>query len=315
MQGGCDAVAQLMDGELLRPEDAFRDWVTADGSSGFAAASGRYHLYVSWACPWAHRAIIVHRLKRLQEVIGMTVVDPLRDRHGWAFRDGDGHSADPVNGFRYLSQAYEATDASYRGRVTVPVLWDKESQRIVNNADDDLMRILTRQFDAFTDSDLDLYPGALRSEIDAINDLVYPAINDGVYRCGFADTQAAYDQRVQRLFAALDSLEERLARQRYLAGHRITEADWRLFVTLIRFDPVYHGHFKCNLRRIVDYPSLHAYMRELYQHPEVADTVRFDHIKRHYYITHDDINPSGIVPAGPLQDLSAPHHREHLGAS
>ncbi len=301
------------EGDFVRADDAFRDGVKADGSTRFPAAAGRYHLYVSWACPRAHRIIIVRRLKGLEDVIGMTVVDPIRDECGWAFRQADGHTADPINGFQYLSEAYTATDAGYRGRVTVPVLWDKVEKCIVSNADDDLMRTLTREFDAFTQSRLDLYPEGLREEIDEVNEVVYPDINDGVYRCGFAGTQAAYDRRVTRLFEALDLLESRLAGRRYLVGEMITEADWRLFVTLIRFDPVYHGHFKCNLRRLIDYPNLAAYLRDLYQQPGIAETVKFDHIKRHYYVTHDDINPTGIVPAGPIQDLLAPHGRDRIG--
>ncbi len=305
-----DAMANRDRGEFVRSEDAFRGWVTADGSSGFPAEAGRYHLYVSWACPWAHRTIIVRRLKGLEDVIGMTAVDPMRDDRGWAFREGDDHGADPVNGFEFLSQAYTATDAGYSGRVTVPVLWDTEHGRIVSNADDDLMRMLTREFDAFTDRELDLYPEELREEIDEVNDLVYADVNDGVYRCGFARSQGAYDRRVRRLFAALDWLDERLAGQRYLVDGRITEADWRLFVTLVRFDAVYHGHFKCNLRRIIDYPHLSGYLRDLYQKPGIAETVNFDHIKRHYYGTHEDLNPGGIVPVGPEMVLTAAHHRD-----
>ncbi|MCY3738498.1 MAG: glutathione S-transferase family protein [Gemmatimonadaceae bacterium] len=300
-------------GEFVRSEDAFRGWVTADGSSGYPAEAGRYHLYVSWACPWAHRTIVVRELKGLGQVVPMTAVDPIRDERGWAFREGEGHGPDPVNGFEFLSQAYEATDPGYRGRITVPVLWDRKSGRILSNADDDLMRMMTREFDAFTDRGLDLYPKELREEIDEVNDLVYPDVNDGVYRCGFARSQGAYDRRVRRLFATLDLLEDRLAGQRYLVNGRITEADWRLFVTLVRFDAVYHGHFKCNLRRIVDYPNLSGYLQDLYQQPGIAETVNFDHIKRHYYGTHPDLNPGGIVPVGPEQDLTAPHDRASLG--
>ena len=308
-----EPMTQDDEGDFVRADDAFRDRVRADGSARFPAAEGRYHLYVSWACPWAHRIIIVRMLKGLEEVIGMSVVDPIRDEAGWAFREGDGHSADPINGFQYLSEAYAATDADYLGRVTVPVLWDKVGKCIVSNADDDLMRTLTREFDAFTQSRLDLYPEGLREEIDEVNDLVYPNINDGVYRCGFAGTQAAYHRWVHRLFEALDLLESRLAGRRYLVGESITEADWRLFVTLIRFDPVYHGHFKCNLRRLIDYPHLSGYLRDLYQQPGIAETVNFDHIKRHYYMTHDDINPTRIVPAGPIQDLLAAPGRDRIG--
>ena len=301
-------------GEFQRQDDAFREWVTADGSSGYPAAKDRYHLYVSWACPWAHRTIIVRTLKKLEGVIGMTVVDPIRDERGWAFREGPEHSADPINGFKFLSEAYAATDPNYRGRVTVPVLWDRETRRIVSNSDDDLMRMFNSAFDQFTDSKLDLYPQALRAEIDQLNALIYDNVNNGVYRAGFATSQKAYERAVRRLFDALDTLEERLSRQRYLFGSRTTETDWRLFVTLIRFDAVYHGHFKCNIRRIVDYPNLFGYLKDLYQIDGIADTVNFDHIKRHYYMTHHEINPTRIVPLGPEQDLSAPHGRSRLGS-
>lgn len=301
--------AEQQDGEFIRQEDRFRDWVRADGSSPSPAEAGRYHLYVSLACPWAHRIIITRRLKHLEETISMTVVDPIRDDRGWAFREGRGHSEDPVNGFSFLSEAYVRTDSGYADRVTVPVLWDRKTSRIVSNADDDIMRMVNSEFDAFTTSDLDLYPEELRAEIDAVNDLVYENVNNGVYRAGFADSQAAYERAVGRLFDTLDQLEERLGQQRYLVGERITEADWRLFVTLVRFDAVYVGHFKCNVRRIVDYSCLYGYLRELYQMEGIAETVDFDHIKRHYYATHDDINPTGIVPLGPEQDLMSPHGR------
>lgn len=303
---------EIADGEFERQEDQFRDWVTRDGASGYPAEAGRYHLYVSLACPWAHRTVILRKLKKLEGVIGMTVVDPVRDERGWAFRDGPGHSEDPVNGFRFLSEAYKATDPHYDARVTVPVLWDRKKGRIVSNADDEIVRMLNSAFDDFTDSDLDFYPEELRGEIDRVNALVYPNVNDGVYRAGFATTQAAYERAVRRLFEALDQLEERLSRQRYLVGGRLTEADWRLFPTLIRFDAVYYVHFKCNLHRIVDYPNLYGYLRDLYQHDGIAKTVNFDHIKRHYYTTHTDINPTRIVPLGPEMDLDAPHGRDAL---
>jgi len=300
------------DGRFLRQQDAFRELVTADGSSGFVAVPGRYHLYVSWACPWAHRTILVRKLTRLENVIGMTVVDPIRDERGWAFRNGPGCSEDPVNGFQFLSEAYFATDPEYDGRVTVPVLWDKQERRIVSNSDDDLMRMLNNQFDAFTDSTLDLYPPAYRSEIDQLNELIYETVNDGVYRAGFASLQQAYEKAVFPLFDTLNRLEARLQKQRYLFGSALLETDLRLFVTLIRFDPVYHGHFKCNIRQLADYPNLFSYLRDLYQIEGIAETVNFDHIKRHYYVTHDDINPTRIVPAGPVQDLWAPHNRAFL---
>jgi len=299
-------------GEFKRQADAFRQWVTADGSSGYPAASGRYHLYVSWACPWAHRTIIVHRLKQLESVIGMTVVDPIRDDRGWAFREGPGHSLDTLNGFHFLSEAYRATDPHYRGRVTVPVLWDTLTKRIVSNSDDDLMRMFNRAFDRLTESRIDLYPARLQRDIDELNEFIYENVNDGVYRAGFSTSQRVYEQSARRLFDALDQLEARLKTRRYLFGETFVETDWRLFVTLIRFDAVYHGHFKCNIRRIIDYPNLFAYLKDLYQTDGIADTVNFGHIKRHYYITHDDINPTRIVPLGPVQDLSSPHGRERI---
>jgi putative glutathione S-transferase len=296
-------------GEFVRQASAFRGQVTADGSSGIPAAPDRYHLYVSLACPWAHRTIIVRKLKKLEAVIGMTVVDPLRDERGWAFTDAPGCGPDPVNGFRFLSEAYRATDPAFDGRVTVPVLWDKAGGRIVNNESAEITRMLNSQFDAWGDSSLDLYPEELKGEIDAVNARVYAHVNNGVYRCGFATSQEAYDEAFSTLFQTLDWLEERLAGQRYLAGNRITEADWRLFTTLVRFDAVYVGHFKCNRRRIADYPNLWAYARELYQVPGVAGTVNLDHIKRHYYVTHRSINPTGVVPVGPEIDFTAPHGR------
>ncbi|TAM57534.1 glutathione S-transferase family protein, partial [bacterium] len=291
----------------------FRNWISADGRTGLPAAAGRYHLYVSYACPWAHRTIITRRLKGLEETIGMTAVDPIRDERGWAFRDVPGASRDPVNGFHYLSEAYTATDPAYRARVTVPVLWDTQTKRIVSNSDDDIMRMFETEFDAFGDGGaLDLYPEAHRTEIETLNAWIYETINNGVYRAGFATTQQAYERAAYRLFESLDTLEDRLSTRRYLCGPRPVESDWRLFVTLVRFDAVYYGHFKCNLRRIVDYPNLFGYLRDLYQIDSVAETVNFDHIKRHYYYTHDDINPTRIVPIGPRQDLMTPHGRERL---
>jgi putative glutathione S-transferase len=301
-------------GEFERQEDAFRDWVTADGSSGYPAVAGRYHLYVSLACPWASRIIIVRHLKRLEKIIGMTVVDPVRDDRGWAFRDGPGHTADPINGFKFLSEAYILTKPDYDGRVTVPVLWDKAKKLIVSNSDDDLMRMLNSAFDNLGAASLDLYPEEHRKEIDQLNELIYETVNNGVYRAGFATSQSAYEKAVIRLFETLDLVEERLSQRRFLFGNTPLETDWRLFVSLVRFDAVYHGHFKCNLRRIVDYKNLFSYLRDLYQQPGIAETVNFDHIKRHYYYTHDDINPTRIVPLGPIQDLGAPHHREQLSA-
>ena len=297
------------EGEYDRQDDQFRNWVTEDGSSRFPAASGRYHLYVSLACPWAHRTIIVRQLKKLEGIIGMTVVDPIRDERGWAFQEGSRHTADPINGFQFLSEAYRATDPHYSLRVTVPVLWDSETRCIVSNSDDDIMRMFNGAFHGFTDSDVDLYPSHLRKEIDHLNAFVYEHVNNGVYRAGFATSQTAYEQAVRSLFQALDELDRRLASRRYVLGPQMVETDWRLFVTLIRFDAVYHGHFKCNIRRIIDFPHLYGYLKDLYQHPGISETVNFDHIKRHYYITHDDINPSRIVPLGPEHDLTGPHGR------
>ena len=296
------------EGKFLRQEDQFRSWIENSASSKFPATSGRYHLYVSFACPWAHRVIIVRRLKKLENVIGMTVVDPIRDERGWVFTD----QKDPINGFEYLSQAYISTDPSYEARVTVPVLWDSKTGQIVSNCDDDIMRMLNSQFDDFTDSNLDLYPVELRPEIDEVNGLIYANVNDGVYRSGFATTQKAYEVAVHRVFETLDLLEIRLSEHRYLIGNRLTEADWRLFPTLIRFDAVYHGHFKCNLKRIIDYPNLYGYMCDLYCHGDIAETVNFDHIKRHYYMTHPEINPTRIVPIGPNLKLDVSNNREHL---
>ena len=303
---------QTASGEFARQKDAFTDWVTADGRSGYPAEAGRYHLYVSLACPWAHRTIIVRALQKLERAIGMTVVDPFRDDAGWRFGEGDGFSRDPINGFTYLSEAYAASDPAYRGRVTVPVLWDTVTKRIVSNDDDDIMRMFETEFGAFASGDDDLYPAALRSEIDALNADVFVKVNNGVYRAGFATTQRAYERAATGVFAALDVLDARLQTSRSLFGNTPVETDWRLFVTLVRFDPVYVGHFKCNLRRIADYPNLGPYLRDLYQRPGIAETVNFAHIKRHYYATHPEINPTRIVPIGPEMRLDEPHDRERL---
>ena len=248
----------------------------------------------------------------MEHVVGMTAVDPIRDDRGWAFRDGPGHTLDPVNGFQFLSEAYIATNPNFQSRVTVPVLWDSETKKIVSNSDDDIMRMFNQAFRPFTESSINVYPPNLWKEIDELNTYIYENVNNGVYRAGFAISQSAYEQAVTKLFEALDYLDNRLSSQRYLFGQRIVETDWRLFVTLIRFDAVYHGHFKCNLRRIVDYTHLYGYLKDLFQQDGIADTVNFDHIKRHYYMTHDDINPTSIVPLGPDQDLFAPHGRERL---
>lgn len=301
-------------GEFVRQQSAFRQWVRADGSSDFPPAAGRYHLYVSRACPWAHRTIIARLLLGLEEAIGLTVVDPVRDERGWAFRDGPGHSEDPINGFAFLAEAYAATDPDFDGRVTVPVLWDRKTSRIVNNESSELLRMMNAEFGDFARGDIDLYPRELRDEIDDINARVYENVNNGVYRAGFATSQPAYERAVRDLFDTLDWLDLRLLDRRYLVGDSLTEADIRLFTTLVRFDAVYVGHFKCNVRRIADYPRLSGYLRDLYQSPGFGDTVDFDHIKRHYYVTHRSINPTGIVPVGPELDLTAPHGRQGLAS-
>jgi putative glutathione S-transferase len=296
------------EGAWRRPQSRFREHVTADGSSGYPAARDRYHLYVSLACPWAHRTIIVRRLKGLEPVIGLTVVDPVRDERGWAFSGAPGTDLDPLHGFDFLSQVYDLMETGPH-HVSVPVLFDRETNRIVNNESSEIIRMLDREFDAFTDVRLDLYPEALRREIDELEGEVYTNVNDGVYKCGFARSQEAYDEAVQDLFGTLDRLEQRLAGMRYLHGDRITEADWRLFTTLVRFDPVYHTHFKCNLRLLADSPNLLGFARELYQVPGVAGTVDLDQIKRHYYTTHPQLNPRRIVAASNGPDLSVPHGR------
>jgi putative glutathione S-transferase len=302
---------EQVDGAFARQEDAFTNWVRADGSSEFPAVAGRYHLYVSLACPWAHRTIIIRALKKLEGAIGLTVVDPIRDDRGWAFNPAV--ESDPINGFTFLSEAYEKTQPGYRGRVTVPVLWDKETKRIVSNNDDHIMRMLETEFDAVAGAnDIDFYPEQHGAEIDALNDEIYDAVNNGVYKAGFATDQAVYAEAAEGVFNALDRLEARLARRRFLFGTKPIETDWRLFVTLIRFDAVYVGHFKCNTHRIVDYPNLWGYLRDLYQFRDIASTVNFDHIKRHYYMTHDEINPTRIVPIGPALDLMSVHGRERM---
>lgn len=305
-------------GRFERQASSFRHWVTPDGAAGptgeggFRAEAGRYHLYISHACPWAHRTAIFRKLKQLEDVISLSVVSYHMGAEGWTFDALTGSTGDPLNGKTRLSEIYVLADAHYTGRVSVPTLWDKQRRTIVNNESSEIIRMLNSAFDALTPAKLDLYPAALREEIDRINDLVYPNVNNGVYRTGFATTQQAYEESFGKLFDTLDKLEERLARQRYLAGSTITEADWRLFTTLVRFDAVYVGHFKCNWRRIVDYPNLWNYLRELYQVPGVAETVHMDHIKRHYYGSHRGINPTGIVPVGPELDFTAPHDRGRL---
>jgi putative glutathione S-transferase len=299
-------------GRFVRESAAFHRAVEDAPQVEFPAEPGRYHLYVSLACPWAHRTLIVRKLKRLEDVIGVSVVHPYMAEKGWSFDRYPGATGDPLNGADYLHQLYTRADPNYTGRVTVPVLWDSQRQTIVNNESSEVIRILNSAFDRWGNAELDLYPEPLREEIDRINGFVYERINNGVYRAGFATTQEAYEEAVQALFSALDALEERLADQRYLAGDRLTEADIRLFTTLVRFDPVYVGHFKCNIRRLVDYPNLWAYSREIYQLPGVAETVSFDHIKRHYYTSHPMINPTRVIPVGPVMEWDLPHGRQRL---
>jgi putative glutathione S-transferase len=312
-------------GHFVRADTTFRNWVTPDGKagptgdSGFEAEPGRYHLYVSLACPWAHRTLIFRKLKRLEKEISVSVVDPIMGDRGWAFSAADGSifpgsTEDTVNRTNYLYEVYRLANPDYTGRVTVPVLWDKRRKTIVNNESADIIRMLNSAFDEWGDRRLDFYPPPLRALIDGINATVYDNINNGVYKCGFATTQQAYEAAFDALFNALDEIESHLASQRYLAGERLTEADWRLFTTLMRFDAVYYGHFKCNLRRLADYPNLWNYARELYQIPGVAPTVNLAHIKRHYYMSHPTINPNRIVPKGPQIDFAAPHDRGRLPA-
>ena len=303
------------DGRFLRATTSFRNTVTADGSSGFKAEPGRYHLYVSHACPWAHRTMILRALRGLEDAIPVSVVDSFMGDEGWHFSDGPGCIPDTVNGTRYLHEVYKLAQDDYTGRVSVPVLWDKKEKTIVNNESAEIIRMLNTAFNAWGDGEPDLYPATLRDEIDAINKPIYEHVNNGVYKTGFARSQAAYENAFDALFATLDELEARLGAQRYLAGACITEADWRLFPTLMRFDAVYVGHFKCNGRRIEDYPNLSNYLRELYQYPGIADTVNMAHIKGHYYGSHVSVNPTRIVPKGPVLDFTRPHDRDRLPGS
>lgn len=306
-------------GRFEREPTRFRNFVTADGSpgptgeGGFPAEAGRYHLYVCLACPWAHRTLIFRALKKLENVISVSIVSPLMGDEGWTFNEAEGSIGDSVNHTRKLGEVYLLAAPKYSGRVTVPVLWDKARKTIVNNESAEIIRMLNTAFNAFTDDRRDFYPEKLRTEIDAINNEVYPNINNGVYRAGFATKQEAYEEAFRALFAALGRMEERLSKHRYLAGAALTEADWRLFTTLIRFDAVYYSHFKCNERRILDYPNLSNYLRDLYQVPGVKGTVDLDHIKRHYYWSHPQINPTRIVPLGPKLDFDAPHDRARFG--
>ncbi len=305
-------------GEFQREQAQRRGWITPDGSSGpdgqpaVPAQAGRYHLYVSLACPWAHRTLIYRKLKGLEPLIDVSVVSWLMGERGWTFDRQTGSTGDRLDDFSALHQRYTADDAHYTGRVTVPVLWDRQTQAIVNNESAELIRILNTAFDDLTGSRLDLYPEPLRAEIDQLNERIYPHVNNGVYRAGFASTQKAYETAFDELFSELDALEQRLADHRYLTGEYLTEADWRLFTTLVRFDAVYHGHFKCNLRRIEDYPNQSNWLRELYQWPGVAETVSLEHIKQHYYASHRHINGNGLVPKGPDLALDRPHDRERL---
>ena len=305
-------------GEFIRSESSFRNWVTKDGSAGpsgqagFAAEPGRYHLYVSYACPWAHRTLIFRALKGLQDVISVSVVHPLMPSESWVFGDYPGATVDHINNARYLYENYLKADPGFDGLVTVPVLWDRKNGTIVNNESSEIIRMLNSAFEDYSKSAVDFYPESLREEIDAINDVVYNNINNGVYRAGFATTQTAYDKAFDDLFNTMDRLEELLSSQRYLVGKQVTEADWRLFTTLVRFDSVYYNHFKTNKKRLMDYPNMWAYTRELYQVPGVAETVNMDHIKHHYFASHRSINPAGIVPKGPEIDFMLPHGRESI---
>jgi putative glutathione S-transferase len=305
-------------GKFVRTESSFRNWVTNDGSAGpsgdegFTAEPGRYHLYVSYACPWAHRALIFRALKGLEDVISVSVVHPLMPAESWVFGEYPGATEDHINHAHYLYENYLKADPDFDGLVTVPLLWDKKHETIVNNESSEIIRMFNSAFDDYTESDLDFYPESLREEIDAINEIVYHNINNGVYRAGFATTQSAYDEAFDQLFNTMDELETLLSKQRYLVGKQITEADWRLFTTLVRFDAVYYNHFKTNKKRLIDYPGLWAYTRELYQVPGVAETVNMDHIKYHYFGSHKSINPTGIVPRGPDIDFMQPHDRESI---
>jgi putative glutathione S-transferase len=301
------APAALAARRFERPPSQFRDWVSGDGSTAYPAEPGRYHLYISWACPWAHRTVIGRRLKRLEDAIGMSVVDPLRDERGWTFSGGD--YSDPVNGFAFLSEAYDATDPAYEGRFSVPVLWDTATGRIVNNESADILRMFSTGFAALASDEHDLYPEPHRHEIDALNARIYERVNNAVYRAGFSTDQAEYESVVYGLFDELDELDRRLSSRRFLFGAAPVETDWRLFTTLVRFDAVYAVHFKCSLRRLVEYPNLWPYTRDLHQQPGIADTVRLDEIRNHYYRTHPGVNPSGLVAVLPDADFTAPHGR------
>ncbi len=305
-------------GRFERKAPSFRNWVTKDGSAGISGVAGfkaeenRYHLYVSLACPWAHRTIIYRKLKGLEDMISMSVVNAFMGDEGWTFAPGEGVVADPILNATNVHEIYTAAQADYTGRVTVPILWDKKTNTIVSNESPEIIRMFNSAFDDVGALPGDFSPPALLAEIDELNEFIYPTINNGVYRAGFATTQEAYEEAVTDVFTALDTLEERLEDRRYLTGNSITEADWRLFTTLVRFDAVYVGHFKCNLRRIVDYPNIWGYLRDLYQVPAIEETVAMDYIKAHYYGSHETINPTRVIPLGPDIDFHIPHGREHL---
>ncbi|MEC4815424.1 MAG: glutathione S-transferase family protein [Scytonema sp. PMC 1069.18] len=300
------------EGKFIRPSTTFRNQITADGSSGFKAEPGRYHLYISWACPWANRTAIMRQLKGLQDAVGMSVVAPEIHGNGWEFSDEPGCIPDTVNNTQYLWQIYLKADPNYSGRVTVPVLWDTQNGTIVNNESREIMRMFDTEFNAFAKQDINFYPEDLQKVVDETIDAIYQPVNNGVYRAGFATTQSAYDEAVTELFDALNHWEKVLGQQRYLCGEKITEADWCMFTTLFRFDAVYYVHFKCNLRRIVDYDNLWNYLKDLYQQPGVKQTCNLDHIKRHYYISHPKVNPTRIVPKGPLINFDEPHDRKRV---
>lgn len=303
--------AEQQDGAFVRQASRFRDWVTPDGQNGFAPEAGRYHLYVARACPWAHRTIIGRRLMGLEKALSISYVDPIRDERGWAFSE-PGRYEDAVNGFRFLAEAYHAADPHFAARVTVPVLWDRERETIVNNESADILRMLSTVFAPLAEHPVELYPGELAAEIDTLNERIYEHVNNGVYRAGFSTRQAVYERAVNHLFGTLDELDARLQSRRFLFGSVPLETDWRLFTTLIRFDPVYQIHFKCSLRKISEYPNLWPYLRDLYQWPGIRETVSFDEIRAHYYRTHAGINPTGIVAMMPALELDAPAQRGHL---
>ncbi len=309
-----DSIPRDSEGRFVRSTTSFRDRVTADGSSGFGAEVGRYHLYAANACPWAHRTVILRKLKGLEDVISMSIVGSYMGEDGWGWFGEPGEVPDTLNGSGYLREVYQKADPEYTGRVTTPVLWDRETGRIVNNESREIIRMLDHEFDGVEGArtDVDFCPEDLREEVERVIGEIYDPVNNGVYRSGFATSQPAYEEAVTELFGALDHWEAVLGERRYLCGDRITEADWCMFPTLVRFDAVYYGHFKCNLRRIVDYPNLWNYTKELYQYPGVAETVNMDHIKKHYYRSHESINPTGIVAKGPILDFTQPHDRDRF---